>query len=204
MPPTCSSALFLFGGWTIRRPNSRHRPVLLLRLFADLMPMSRPVGLGALGLLLATEAARIESAGCSGPFLLKWLLVTLCFALVLTDRDPARLSFAAGRAGAALSGATTRSHPLVVAGLVSGCSASAPRARRASPTPAMSRDEPRATAHHPPRADAVRAAARGDRHVLAGRMRDLQIVQHDHYAPLSDETGSTAADPPARRLITRP
>ncbi|MFO1104647.1 MAG: rod shape-determining protein MreD [Amaricoccus sp.] len=125
----------LLVGWTIRRPNAIPAwAVLLLGLFADLM-LSRPVGLGALGLLLATEAARIESARLrSGPFLLEWLLVTLCFALVLTWTEILlRLSFAAGPGfGAALRhlGATALAYPLVVAGLVWLLGLRAPRETR--------------------------------------------------------------------------
>lgn len=122
----------LLVGWTIRRPGAIPAwAVLLLGLFADLM-LSRPVGLGALGLLLACEAARIESPRLrGGPFLVEWLLVTLCFALVLTWTEILlRLSFAEGPGPWALLrhlAATALAYPLVVAGLVSVLGLGAPR-----------------------------------------------------------------------------
>ena len=67
----------LFGlvvAWVVRRPATAPLwAVLALGLFADLM-LSRPLGLGALGLLLASEWFRRGGAASRpAPFPLEWL-----------------------------------------------------------------------------------------------------------------------------------
>ena len=115
----------LFGlvlAWVIRRPGTApFWGILALGLFADLM-MSRPVGLGALGLVLASEWFRARAARfLSGPFLLEWLAVALAFAAVLGGMQLAlTLVFAEGPGFAALlryAVTTALAYPLVVLGL---------------------------------------------------------------------------------------
>ena len=115
----------LFGlvvAWVIRRPATAPLwAVLGLGLFADLL-MSRPLGLGALGLVLASEwfrarAGRFQSA----PFLLEWLALGLAFSVVLAAMQVAlTLVFADGPGLAALARyavATLLAYPLIVLGL---------------------------------------------------------------------------------------
>lgn len=106
--------------------------MVALGLGADLM-LSRPVGLGALGLLLAAEAARAESPRLQGgAFLVEWLAVTLGFAGMLAAIAlMLRLSFADGPGLPGLLrhlAATGLAYPLVVAGLVWVLGLGAPRA----------------------------------------------------------------------------
>ena len=116
----------LFGltvAWVIRRPATAPLwAVLLLGIFADLM-MSRPLGLGALGLLLASEWFRQHSARFqAAPFPLEWLAMALAFALVLAGMQLAlALVFADGPGLAVLARyavTTALAYPLVVLGLV--------------------------------------------------------------------------------------
>jgi rod shape-determining protein MreD len=67
--------------WTIRAPAMvAFGLVVGLGLFADLM-LSRPVGLGALALLLATEAFRAHRDLVRGsPFVVEWLAALAAFA----------------------------------------------------------------------------------------------------------------------------
>jgi rod shape-determining protein MreD len=70
--------------WTVRRPESAPLwTILALGLYADIM-LSRPIGLGTLGLLLASEAMRANAGRFHGaPFLLEWLAAVAAFALIL-------------------------------------------------------------------------------------------------------------------------
>lgn len=122
----------LIVAWTIRQPAAVSIWLVLgLGLLADLI-LSRPVGLGALGLLLAAETARIEAPRLRGrPFLLEWLAVMLGFALMLAAIALAlRVSFADGPGLPALLrhlAATALAYPLVVGGLVWVLGLGAPR-----------------------------------------------------------------------------
>lgn len=123
----------LLLAWVIRAPISAPVwMVLALGLFADLM-LTRPLGLGALGLLLATETARANGARLrAAPFLFEWLAVLLGFAAMLTGIDLLlRLSFLPAPGPAPLLrhlAATAIAYPLVVALLVWGFGIASPTA----------------------------------------------------------------------------
>jgi len=94
VPPDLLFCLVL--AWTLRAPGSV--PIwalVLLGLFADTM-LSRPIGLGALGLLLAAEAVRGLMPRLRGlPFPAEWLVAVVLCALVLAGMHLAlRLVFA--------------------------------------------------------------------------------------------------------------
>jgi rod shape-determining protein MreD len=73
----------LIVAWMLRDPSTVPLwLVLALGVFADLM-LSRPLGLGALGLVLAGEAARSASRTRSIPFLLEWAGAVAGYALIL-------------------------------------------------------------------------------------------------------------------------
>jgi rod shape-determining protein MreD len=123
--------------WVIRRPATAPLwLVLLLGLFADVM-LSRPIGLGALGLVLATEAFRARRGLLHGlPFVAEWLAAAAAFAvvlgamqlaLVLTFADPPGLAASLGHLLA-----TALAYPLLVAGLALGLNLRAPAAARHS------------------------------------------------------------------------
>jgi rod shape-determining protein MreD len=90
-------ALFCVAvAWVLRDPAAA--PVLLvlaLGVFADVM-LSRPPGLGALGLLFATELARTRRELLRGtPILVEWLVVVMVYAfIVAVTHAVLRLSFA--------------------------------------------------------------------------------------------------------------
>jgi rod shape-determining protein MreD len=82
--------------WVLRDPAAAPLwAILALGVFADIM-LSRPPGLGALGLLLATEIARSRRELLRGtPILLEWLLVMAFFTLtVIAIQAVLRLTFA--------------------------------------------------------------------------------------------------------------
>ncbi len=94
VPPDLLFCLVM--AWTLRVPGSV--PIwalVLLGLFADAM-LSRPMGLGALGLLFAAEAMRGLKPRLRGlPFPAEWLVAAVLFALVLAGMHLAmRLVFA--------------------------------------------------------------------------------------------------------------
>jgi rod shape-determining protein MreD len=108
--------------------------ILGLGLFGDVM-LSRPIGLGALGLLLATETMRANGAVFHGsPFVLEWLAATAAFALSLGGMEVLlRLAFADGPGATALIGyllSTALAYPLVAAGMAWGLGLRAPRGSR--------------------------------------------------------------------------
>lgn len=86
MPPDLLYCLVI--AWTLRSPKPL--PVLLVAgigLFADLM-LSRPMGLGALGLVLASEFMRRRSGRLVGaPFPLEWIAAIVVFALMLAGEQ---------------------------------------------------------------------------------------------------------------------
>ena len=74
----------LVAAWVLRTPKPL-APALLagLGLFADLM-LSRPAGLGALGLLFVAELLRSRSRSLRAlPFPVEWLAVVACQAAML-------------------------------------------------------------------------------------------------------------------------
>jgi rod shape-determining protein MreD len=128
----------LFGlviAWVVRRPaTAPFWAIVALGLFADLM-MSRPLGLGALGLMLASEWFRRRAARFrAGPFPLEWLAMTLAFAAVLGGMEVAlALVLADGPGPAALARyavTTGMTYPLIVLGLTWCLRLGAPMAAR--------------------------------------------------------------------------
>jgi rod shape-determining protein MreD len=125
----------LVVAWVIRRPASAPLWVVLgLGLLADLL-LSRPPGLGALGLLLASEAFRANRGVLNGlPFPVEWLAAAAGFAVVLAAMNLALALTLADPPGLAASAqyllATALAYPLVVAGLLL-LHVRAPRAARA-------------------------------------------------------------------------
>ena len=122
--------------WVIRRPAATPLwAVLALGLFADVM-LSRPIGLGALGLLFASEFFRARAATFHGvPFPLEWLAAAVVFAAMLAAiaaRAHGRCRRTArGRpARRAISLATALAYPLVVLGLTWCLRLRAPQAQR--------------------------------------------------------------------------
>jgi rod shape-determining protein MreD len=125
----------LVVAWTVRSPAAAPLwAVVLLGLFGDLM-LSRPPGLGALGLMLAAEALRVRAARFRGaPFVLEWMAAIAAFAAMLAGIDLVlRGTLAQGAGLAALAAhvvATAIAYPLVVAGLAWGLGLRAPRGVR--------------------------------------------------------------------------
>jgi rod shape-determining protein MreD len=121
--------------WVVRRPASAPLWMILgLGLFGDVM-LSRPIGLGALGLLLATETMRANATVFHGsPFVLEWLAAIAAFALSLGGMEVLlRLAFADGPGATALIGhllSTALAYPLVAAGMAWGLGLRAPRGSR--------------------------------------------------------------------------
>ena len=125
----------LVFAWTVRSPAAVSAPlVLVLGLFADVM-LTRPIGLGALGLVLAAEAVRGRTALFRGaPFVLEWLAAVAGFGLVLAASDLVlRLALVRGPGLGPLLAhvvATAIAYPVVVAGLVLGLGLRPPAAVR--------------------------------------------------------------------------
>lgn len=119
--------------WVIRRPlQASVWLVLGLGLFGDLM-LSRPVGLGALGLLLATEALRANAGLLQGAsFALEWLAAAAGFAAILAGmRLVMEFAFLDGPGldiGLRYLASTMLAYPLVAAVLHWGVGLRAPRA----------------------------------------------------------------------------
>lgn len=110
----------LVAAWTIRRPAGAPLwGVVALGLAADLM-LSRPIGLGAVALLLSVEALRTRAATLrAGRFLVEWAavaavgalaLVAMSGALALVFLDPPPLAVLARQAAA-----TALAYPLAAA-----------------------------------------------------------------------------------------
>ncbi len=121
--------------WTIRRPATTPLWIVLtLGIFADLM-LSRPPGLGALGLLLAFEWFRLNAARFHGaPFVLEWLSATAGFAAILVGmRLALLLVFADAPSTEGLIRyllATALAYPFIVVGLNWGLQLQAPASER--------------------------------------------------------------------------
>lgn len=121
--------------WVIRRPGSApFWLVLVLGLLGDVL-LSRPIGLGALGLLAASEAMRANARLFHGtPFVIEWLAAVAAFALLLAAMQLLlRLAFADAPGLQGLVPhlmATAIAYPVVAAGLVWGLRLRAPRGGR--------------------------------------------------------------------------
>ncbi len=125
----------LVVAWVIRRPKTTPIWIVLaLGLFADLM-LSRPLGLGALGLVLAAEWFRARAARFHGvPFLIEWLAAVAGYAVVLAGMKLAlEITFADPPGLGALLRyllATALAYPLIVFGLTWCLRLRAPRVQR--------------------------------------------------------------------------
>lgn len=112
----------LVVAWVVRRPDRAPlAAIVVLGLFADLL-LSRPIGLGALALVLAAEAFRARSTLFhSLPFPLEWLASAVGFAVMLAGMTLAlELVLATPPAASALARhflATGLAYPIVVLGL---------------------------------------------------------------------------------------
>lgn len=130
--------------WALRRPAGAPLwAVVALGLAADIA-LDRPVGLGALALVAATEALRRSAASLrAGSFLGEWLAVAvLAFAWALCAHAAMQLVFLDGPGLPALlreAAATALAYPLVVLLLGWGVGM---RLRR-SPAPALRPGRPR-------------------------------------------------------------
>jgi rod shape-determining protein MreD len=121
LPPDLPFCLTV--AWVVRRPARLPLPaVLVVGLLADLL-LSRPLGLGALGLLVVAEAFRHRAhLFWSAPFPLEWLAAGGAFAALLAAEHLALTLVLAEPPGLALSlrhlAATAIAYPLGVLGLV--------------------------------------------------------------------------------------
>ena len=121
-------------GWMVRRPATAPLwAVLLLGLFGDVM-LSRPIGLGALGLVLVAEwFRRWGRLFHSSPFPLEWLAATVGFAALLAgSRIALALVFAPAPSPGALASylfATALAYPIAVLGLAWCLNLRAPRSQ---------------------------------------------------------------------------
>lgn len=122
----------LVVAWTIRRPGEAALwAVLTLGLAGDVL-LSRPVGLGALALLFAAEAARSSAVAIqSGVFLAEWTTAASLFAAVaLAQQAAMNLVFLDGPGLLPLAAqfvATAAAYPFVAAALALGFGMRAPR-----------------------------------------------------------------------------
>ena len=132
MPPDLAWCLTV--AWVIRRPARLPFPAILaVGLLGDVL-LSRPLGLGALGLLLLAEAFRNRAhLFWSAPFPLEWLAAAAAFAALLAAEHLALALVFAEPPGLALAlrylAATAIAYPLVVLGLVWVAGLRAPRLR---------------------------------------------------------------------------
>jgi rod shape-determining protein MreD len=103
--------------WVVRRPATAPLGlVLLVGVTADVL-LARPPGLGALGLVLASEAVRARRGWLSQHVVAEWLAAGLAFALVLgATAALLALSLAPGPGAGALAAhwlATVAAYPFV-------------------------------------------------------------------------------------------
>jgi rod shape-determining protein MreD len=70
----------LVAAWVVRRPAKAPLWAILALALAGDVFLSRPIGLGALGLLLAAEGLRANAFLLRGaPFMLEWLVVAVLY-----------------------------------------------------------------------------------------------------------------------------
>jgi rod shape-determining protein MreD len=126
----------LLVGWVIRRPaRTPLWAVVALGLFADVM-LSRPLGLGALGLMLVVETFRRRALLFHGtPFVIEWAAAVVGFAALLFGMHVALELVLVAPPGLMPSAryllATGIAYPLVVLGLTWCLRVRAPRAASA-------------------------------------------------------------------------
>ena len=132
MPPDLAYCLTI--AWVVRRPaRLPFVAVLAVGLLGDVL-LARPIGLGAIGLLLVSEAFRHRAHLLwSAPFPLEWLAAAAGFAAMLAAEHLALAVVLADPPGLPLSlrylAATAVAYPLVVLGLVWCGGVRAPRLR---------------------------------------------------------------------------
>lgn len=132
MPPDLAYCLTV--AWVVRRPGRLpFWAVLCVGLLGDVM-LARPIGLGALGLLLLAEVFRHRAhLFWSAPFPLEWLAAAGGFAAMLAAEHLALQVVFATPPGLELAArhllATAVAYPLVVLGLTWCLGIRAPTAR---------------------------------------------------------------------------
>ena len=132
LPPDLAWCLTV--AWVIRRPARLPFPaILVVGLLGDAL-LARPLGLGALGLLVLAEVFRHRAhLFWSAPFALEWLAAAAGFAAMLAAEQLALEIVFAEPPGLALTlryvGATAVAYPFVVLGLVWCAGLRAPRLR---------------------------------------------------------------------------
>ncbi|HVL20663.1 MAG TPA: rod shape-determining protein MreD [Amaricoccus sp.] len=123
----------LLVAWVVRRPaRTPLLAVVALGLLADVL-LSRPIGLGALALMLVVEAFRRRAILFHGaPFVLEWAAAVAGFALMLAGMRLALALVFVEPPGVGLLAryllATAIAYPLVVLGLAWCLRLRAPRA----------------------------------------------------------------------------
>jgi rod shape-determining protein MreD len=128
----------LVVAWIIRRRASAPLwAVLLLGLFADVM-LSRPVGLGALALVVVSEWFRRRGRLFhNSPFPLEWLAATIGFAGIMAFMYLVLVLVVAPTPGLAATlrhvTATVLAYPLIVLGLTWCLNLRAPRSQAFGP-----------------------------------------------------------------------
>ena len=132
VPPDLAYCLTI--AWVVRRPARLPFPAILaVGLLGDVL-LARPLGLGALGLVLLAEVFRHRAhLFWSAPFPLEWLAAAGGFAAMLAAEHLALAIVFAEPPGLALSlrylGATAVAYPVVVLGLAWCAGLRAPRLR---------------------------------------------------------------------------
>jgi rod shape-determining protein MreD len=123
----------LIVAWVVRRPTRTPLlAVVALGLFGDVV-LSRPLGLGALGLMLVVETFRRRAILFHGaPFVIEWAAAVAAFALMLLGMNLVLAAAMVAPPGLAPSlrhlTATAIAYPLVVLGLTWCLGLRAPRA----------------------------------------------------------------------------
>jgi rod shape-determining protein MreD len=136
-PPAPDLVYCLVAAWVVRRPAAAPLwAILALGLAGDLL-LSRPLGLGALGLMLGAEALRSNAALVrGGPFAVEWVAACAVFALMLAGLHLAlQVAFLDGPGLWALgryAGTTALAYPAAAALLTFGLGMRAPRRAAAS------------------------------------------------------------------------
>ena len=139
-PPMPDLVYCLLAAWVIRRPaRAPLWMVVGLGLVADLM-LSRPLGLGALGLLVVSERLRAHTGLLHGHgFVVEWLAVALGFAVLLAIMQAGLLFVFADAPSVPVLlwylATTVLAYPLVVAGLAGLIGLRMPQAGRGSVVP---------------------------------------------------------------------
>ncbi len=123
--PAPDLAFCIVAAWVIRRPETASFWIVLaLGALGDVL-LARPVGLGALALLLAAEVLRARAGFLRGvPFMVEWVVTALVFAAMAFGMDAVlHLAFLEGARLGTLLGfilTTALCYPPVVAILALG------------------------------------------------------------------------------------